>query len=77
MDKKNYETPSEKFKRLATARTNAVLEKLRILGNCSNNSVYEYTEEDIEKIFSTIEKQVKETRTVFIYNIKSGEEFRL
>lgn len=77
MNKKNYESPREKFSRLATARTNAVLEKLRILGNCSNSNVYEYTEEDIEKIFSEIEKQVKETKMRFVYNIKSREEFRL
>ncbi len=77
MNEKNYENPGEKFKRLATVRTNAVLEKLRILGNCSNSSVYEYTEKDIEKIFSTIENQVKETRMRFVYNSKSREEFRL
>ena len=59
------ETPSERFKRLAALRTNIILERLRILGNCANRQVYEYTEEDIEKIFSAIEHQIKEVKTKF------------
>ena len=37
----------ERFKRLAVTRTNEVLKKIRVLGNCSNRSAYEYTEEEI------------------------------
>lgn len=59
------ETPEERFKRLATTRTNAVLDKLRILGNLSNRQLYRYSEEDIEKIFSTVSKQVRDIRAKF------------
>ena len=59
------ETPEERFKRLATSRTNAVLDKLRILGNLSNRQLYDYSEEDVEKIFSAINKQVREIRAKF------------
>jgi hypothetical protein len=59
------ETPEERFKRLATSRTNAVLDKLRILGNLSNRQLYDYSEEDIDKIFLAINKQVKEIRAKF------------
>ena len=59
------ETPEERFKRLATSRTNAVLDKLRILGNLSNRQLYNYSEEEIEKIFSAINKQIKEVRAKF------------
>lgn len=59
------ENPSERFKRLATKRTKDVLNKLRILGNCANRSAYEYTEEDIRKIFSTIEEQLKTIKAKF------------
>jgi len=75
MEELNNETPAERFKRLATARTNAVFEKLRILGNCSNRQVYEYTEEDVERIFRAIERQVKETKSKFYIPKKEG--FRL
>jgi len=51
------ETSRERFRRLATLRTNLVLKRLKILGNCSNRHVYEYDEEDIDKIFAEIVKQ--------------------
>lgn len=57
----------ERFKRLAATRTNDILNKLRILGNCANRSAYEYSEEDINKIFSAIEKAAKESRSKFYF----------
>ena len=61
----NNESPEERFKRLATSRTNAVLDKLRILGNLSNRQLYSYSEEEIERIFNAINRQVRETRAKF------------
>ncbi len=55
----------DRFKRLAEQRTNAVLHKIKVLGNCANRSAYEYTEDEITKIFSTIDKMVKETKSKF------------
>ena len=63
--KRGRETRAEAFKRLASQRTNAVLEKLRILGNCANRNLYDYTEEDVRKIFRTIEVEVKRTKAKF------------
>ena len=60
------ETRNERFRRIATKRTNEILEKIRILGNCSNRSSYEYTEEEINKIFSEIEKQLRLTKAKFL-----------
>ncbi len=71
----NNETPEERFKRIATVRTNAVLDRLRILGNLSNRQMYSYSEEDIERIFSAINKQIKEVRAKF--NSHKQEKFRL
>lgn len=58
----------ERFKRLAVYRTNEVLKKLRVLGNCSNRSAYEYSEEEINKIFSEIERRTKEIKSKFHFN---------
>ena len=33
-----------RFERLAVYRTNEVLKRLKVLGNCGNRSAYEYTE---------------------------------
>jgi hypothetical protein len=69
------ETRHERFKRIATKRTNEILEKIRILGNCSNRSSYEYTEEEINKIFSEIERQLKLNKAKFLS--EKRERFKL
>ncbi len=69
------ETPEERFKRIAIVRTNAVLDRLRILGNLSNRQMYSYSEEDINKIFSTINKQLREVRAKF--NSQKQKGFKL
>jgi len=69
------ETPEERFKRVATARTNAIFNKIRILGNCSNKQIYSYSEEDIEKIFSAINRQLREVRAKF--NSWKEKKFKL
>lgn len=61
-------TRNERFKRLAVPRTNAVLNKLRILGNLSSKSNYEYSEDQIKKIFSEIESSVREARNRFHFS---------
>jgi len=73
--KNNNETPEQKFKRIAEIRTNAVLDRIRILGNLSNKQMYSYTEEDIDKIFSAINNRLKEIKTKF--NSRKRERFRL
>jgi CHASE1-domain containing sensor protein len=61
------EHPRDRFKRLATARTNIVLKRLKVLGNCSNRNIYEYEEQDIDKVFSEIERKVKEIKAKFYF----------
>ena len=65
----------ERFRRLATYRTNEVLKRLKILGNCANRSAYEYTEEEINKIFSEIERRAKEIKAKF--HFPHNKEFKL
>jgi hypothetical protein len=72
---KNQEQNKVRFKRLATQRTNTVLQKLKVLGNCSNRSAYEYTEEEVNKIFVEVERKVKETRAKF--HFPKEKEFKL
>lgn len=60
------ENKHERFKRVAERRVNEIMEKIRILGNCSNRSSYEYSEEEINKIFAEIEKQIKLVKSKFL-----------
>lgn len=54
-----------RFKRIATKRTNKVLEQLRILGNLSNKSYYNYSEAEVNKMFKAIESQLRTVKTRF------------
>ena len=68
----------ERFVKTATRRTNMILDKIRVLGNCANRSAYEYSEAHIDKIFNEIEKELRRTKSKF--SIKNGskkEEFTL
>lgn len=71
----SIDNKKERFKRLAVYRTNEVLKKLRVLGNCANRSAYEYTQEEINKIFSEIEKSTKEIKAKF--HFPKNKEFKL
>jgi hypothetical protein len=67
--KMSTETKKQKFQRLAERRTNDVLERLRILGNCANRAQYEYSTEEVRKIFKAIETEVNAIKLKF----KDGE----
>jgi len=69
------ESKREKFNRIATVRTRKLLEKLRVLGNCSNRGIYEYSEEDVKKIFNVIDSEVKRVRAFFKKPVE--KEFKL
>lgn len=66
----------ERFERLAVYRTNEVLKKIKVLSNCSNRNAYEYEKADIDKIFSEIEKRLKDAYAKFHYP-KSHKKFKL
>jgi len=65
------EAKSDAFRRLATKRTNAVIDKLRILGHCANPWLYEYSEEDVKKIFRAIDAELKAVKARFQNSSKS------
>lgn len=65
----------KRFLKIAGNRTNRILETLRLLGNCSNRSNYQYFDDDIRKIFNEIEKELRITKLKFTE--KSKEKFTL
>ncbi len=52
------ETKRERFIRVAESRTNKILQQIRLIGNLSNKNVYEYSDQDIEKIFAALEEEI-------------------
>ena len=65
MKKKAEESKHDKFVRLAEARTNKIIDTLQLLGNCSNTSAYEYTQDEVEEIFQAIEQELREAKKKF------------
>jgi len=65
MSENSAETRAKRFNRVATRRTNEILNRIRILGNCSNKSAYSYTEEDVQKIFAAIERELRSVKARF------------
>ena len=66
----------ERFEKVAVARTNKILDDLRLLGNCSNKNNYSYTEKDIKKIFNAIDSEIRKTKSKFL-GIKKEDKFCL
>ena len=60
------ETKRERFVRLAENRTNKIINMVRLLGNCSNRSAYEFDKDDVQQIFASIEEEVKNAKSKFL-----------
>lgn len=59
------ETDREKFVRLANKRVNNAIKAIGLIGNLSNRSNYDYTQEDAERIFLALGKELKACRERF------------
>ncbi len=71
------ESRREKFVRIVVARTNKAAEMIRLIGNCANTSSYDYSEEDVKKIFTYLEKELKSARAKFSGNEAEEGKFTL
>lgn len=71
------ESKSEKFVRIAEARTNKIIDMIRLLGNCSNTASYEYSKEDVKKIFSAIDTELKVAKAKFDSANDDTSKFKL
>lgn len=55
----------ERFVELGEARVRKATQMLRLIGNLSNPSNYEYTQEDAQKILSALDSELKLLRAKF------------
>lgn len=70
------ESKEDKFKRLANARVNNAIKQLELIGNLSNSSSYDYTDDEVRKIMNTLNQKVKEISFKFQESLKK-EKFKL
>lgn len=67
-----------KFIELAEARVNRALKDLQLIGNLSNRAAYDFSDADVRKIFSAVQKGLDSARTRFSkQHERSGGDFRL
>lgn len=68
-----------RFEKVASNRVQRVLSTFELLKNCANKNNYEYTEADVEKMFSEMAKALRETKSVYLNELnktnKSGFSF--
>jgi hypothetical protein len=76
-DRIGGETKRDRFIRIAQKRTLQVMDRLRILSNCSNKTVYEYGPDDVAKIFNALQKELEDTRRKFEDRTRKQVEFKL
>ena len=74
--KAKIEGKRDRFRRLAQTRTNQVIKRLMILGNCADKGRYEYAKEDMERIFAAIDRRLNKTKARFDLPT-DREEFKL
>ena len=54
-------TKRQRFEEVAGRRVQFILSKLDQLGKCSNRNNYEYSEEDVRKMFGAVKEALKIT----------------
>ena len=62
------EEDRKKFVNLAEKRVNSAIRYIRLIGNLSNKSNYVYTEKDVRKISSALNKEIKKMKEKFENN---------
>lgn len=54
-----------KFVKLASSRVSKALKDIQLIGNLSNRSNYDYTDEDVTKIFKALQEELASCRRKF------------
>ncbi len=67
----------ERFERVASKRVEKILHYLDLLGNCANRSNYEYTKEDVNKMFREIQNHLNFIKKKFEIELnKDNQRFK-
>jgi len=65
----------ERFENVAARRTQKILDFMDSLSNCANRNNYEYTQEDVRKMFSAIKERLKVAEAAFDKELnRSGKD---
>ena len=73
------ENDRKKFVDLASKRVSRAMKAIQLIGNLSNRSNYDYTEDDVTKIFKALQEELNSCRKRFEMASKgrAGPKFSL
>ncbi|MBJ7939081.1 hypothetical protein [Bacillus cereus] len=67
---------NKRFKNLAEKRTQKILDTLDLIANLSVRNNYDYSEEEVNEMFSAIENKTSEVKQLFIKQKVQKTEFK-
>lgn len=74
----NMRDKRNKFVELAEARVNRAIKDVRLIGNLANKSAYDYSEDDVRKVFRALQKELDAAKARFTGDAGGKDnEFRL
>lgn len=68
-------TKRQKFEELALSRTETVLDRIRVLRGLSNKDSYDYTPQHVERVFSSIQRELDDAKREFLGIQKPAVDF--
>jgi hypothetical protein len=66
----------ERFENVASRRVQKVMDFLDSLANCANRTNYEYTDDDVKKMFTALRDKLKMTEGAFGSALNKTEKNR-
>ena len=64
----------ERFEKVASNRVQRIIDTLSLLKNCSNRSNYDYSSDDVELMFHSIGKALREAKAAFVSELENTEK---
>lgn len=58
-------TKKERFRKVAVARTQKVLDDMNLLSHCSRTAMYEFTPEEVEQIMAALDDGLSKLKAAF------------
>lgn len=76
-DDRGKESKADRFRRVAEARVNKIIKMVRLLGNCSNLMTYEHKPEQVEQIFTVLQRELELAQRRYAGAAKNKKRFSL
>ena len=64
----------ERFEKVASNRVQRIIDTLALLKNCSNRGNYDYSADDVELMFHSIGKALRDAKAAFVSELENTEK---